>query len=242
MKPIDLLETIGPIRDKYILDAHSKQSAHKKVLPFRRALLIAAVIAMLLLLVGCVAVMLGLNELEIGTFFYNGTNGETKSGDFISLQGYIDSDNYKAAQEWNQFLAHYDPDGSLLNEAEEIGFIPPIDYMSYTCYTPDLIKKIDDICSKYNLQLLGPIYGPTHLTNVSTEILAPLGIDSITTSDAGSGVSLDTGYYYRDGSFDLDGNLKPAGGDDLWPNGLNFEYRSHGTVTGIHRPAAYSHT
>lgn len=221
MKSMDLLETIGSIRDKYILDAHSKQNAPKKVLPFRKAFLIAAVIAMLLMLVGCVAVMMGLNELEIGNFTYKNLDGETKSGDFISLQGYIDSDNYKAAQEWNQFLAQYDPDGSLLNESEEIGFIPPIDYMSYTCYTPDLVKKIDDICSKYNLELLGP----TYLADTSKEMFAVIGIDSITAPNTDSGVSLGTGYYYRDGSFALEGNLGLADGDDLQPNGVNFEYR-----------------
>lgn len=225
MKPMALLETIGSIRDKHIVNAHSEPTVARRTVPFRRVLLIAAVIAMLLLLAGCVAVMLGLNDLVIGTFFYNGTNGETKSGDFISLQGYIDSDNYKAAQEWNQYLDQYDPDGSLLKEAEEIEFIPPIDYMAYLCYTPDMVKKIDDICSKYNLQLLGPTYGPTHLTNVSTEILAPLGIDSITTSDAGSGVSLDAGYYYRDGSFDLEGNLDFSDSDDLFPSCVDFQYR-----------------
>ena len=94
MKPMDLLETMGSIRDKHIVNAHSEQNVARRTVPFRRVLLIAAVIAMLLLLVGCVAVMLGLDDLIIGTFFYNGTNGESKSGDFISLQGYIDSDNY----------------------------------------------------------------------------------------------------------------------------------------------------
>ena len=59
MKPMDLLEAIGSIRDKYILDAHSKQSAPKKVLPFRKVFLVAAVIAMLLLLIlgGCADAM-----------------------------------------------------------------------------------------------------------------------------------------------------------------------------------------
>ena len=64
MKPMDLLEAIGSIRDRHILDAHSKQSTPKKVLPFRKVFLIAAVIAMLLLLVGCVAVIMGLHELD----------------------------------------------------------------------------------------------------------------------------------------------------------------------------------
>lgn len=221
MKPIDLLETIGSIRDKYILDAHSKQSVSKKVLPFRKVFLIAAVIAMLLLLVGCVAVIMGLHELEIGSFTYEAENGETQSGDFISLQGYIDSDNYKASQEWNQFLAQYDPDGTLLNESEEIGFIPPIDYMAYLCYTPDMVKQIDDICSKYNLELLGP----TYTANASTEIYTMLGIDSITAPGAGSGVNLGSGYYYRNGSFNLEGSLELADGDGILPGGIIFEYR-----------------
>ena len=221
MKPIDLLETIGSIRDKYILDAHSKQSASKKVLPFRKAFLIAAVIAMLLLLVGCVAVIMGLHELEIGSFTYEAENGERQSGDFISLQGYIDSDNYKASQEWNQFLAQYDPDGTLLKESEEIGFIPPIDYMAYLCYTPDMVKQIDDICSKYNLKLLGP----TYTANASTEIYTMLGIDSITAPDACSGVNLGSGYYYRDGSFNLEGSLELADGDGILLGEVIFEYR-----------------
>lgn len=126
MKSMDLLEVIGSIRDKYILEAHSHNAVQKKRIPSKRLFLIAAIIALMLLLVGCVAVMLGLNELEIGSFTYEAENGETKSGDFISLQGYIDSDNYKAAQEWNQYLAQYDPDGTLLKESEEIGFIPPM--------------------------------------------------------------------------------------------------------------------
>lgn len=221
MKPMDLLETIGSIRDKYILDAHSKQSTPKKVLPFRKVFLIAAVIAMLLLLVGCVAVIMGLHELEIGSFTYEAENGETQSGDFISLQGYIDSDNYTAAQEWNQFLAQYDPDGTLLKESEEIGFIPPIDYMAYLCYTPDMVKQIDDICNKYNLELLGP----TYIANASTEMFTILGIDSITAPGTGSGVNLGSGYYYRDGSFNLEGSLELADGDGILPGGVIFEYR-----------------
>lgn len=221
MKPMDLLEAIGSIRDKYILDAHSKQSTSKKVLPFRKAFLIAAVIAMLLLLVGCVAVIMGLHELEIGSFTYEAENGETQSGDFISLQGYIDSDNYKASQEWSQFLAQYDPNGTLLKESEEIGFIPPIDYMAYQCYTPEMVKQIDDICGKYNLELLGP----TYIANTSTEIFTMLGIDSITAPGAGSGVNLSSGYYYRDGSFNLEGYLEIGDGDGILPGGGIFEYR-----------------
>ena len=58
MKSMDLLETIGSIRDKYILEAHSQTAAPKKRIPTKRLVLIAAIIALMLLLVGCVAYIL----------------------------------------------------------------------------------------------------------------------------------------------------------------------------------------
>ena len=240
MKAYRLMDVLGKVKEDYIMESapgrtqkatntsentYCNQNNRNRNTLLRRALLIAAIIATLLLLVGCVAVMLGLNKLVIGTFIYNGMSGETKSGDFISLQGYIDSDSYKAAQEWNRYLDQYDPDGSLLKEAEEIEFIPPIDYMAYQCYTPDMVKKIDDICSKYHLELLGPTYGPTRLTNASTEILTPLGIDSITATGPDVGVSLSNGYYYRDGSFALEGNLVLSDNDNLLSGCAEFQYR-----------------
>ena len=45
MKSMDLLETIGSIRDKYILEAHSQAVATKKRIPPRRLFLLAAIIA-----------------------------------------------------------------------------------------------------------------------------------------------------------------------------------------------------
>ena len=257
MKADRLMDALGKVKEDYIMESapgqarknlqkiqantYRDQDNRSKTTPLRRALLIAAIIATLLLLVGCVAMIMGLNELKIGNFTYKTLDGEIKSGDFISLQGYIDSDNYKATQEWNQFLAQYDPDGSLLKEAEEIGYIPHIDYMAYLCYTQDMVKQIDDICSKYNLELLGPTYGPTHPTNASTEILTPLGIDTITASGMGVGVGLSNGYYYRDGSFALEGDLNFSDGDNL----VAFQYRCimktsfDGVALGIGNSEAY---
>ena len=261
MKADRLMDALGKVKEDYIMESapgqtrknvennHTNISRNRnnrsRTASLRRALLIAAIIATLLLLVGCVAMIMGLNELKIGNFTYKTLDGGIKSGDFISLQGYIDSDNYKAAQEWNQFLSKYDPDGSLLKEAEEIGYIPPIDYMAYLCYTQDMVKKIDDICSKYNLELLGPTYGPTHLTNVSTEILAPLGIDSITAPSTDTDINLENGYYYRDGSFALEGDLDYSDSNDFLPTCVDFQYRCvmktsfDGVALGIGNVKAY---
>lgn len=101
MKSMDLLETIGSIRDQYILSAHAP--ARKKALPRRRLLLIAAVISLLLLLVGCAVVLMGLKDAQLGNYTYDIGFGETQTGDFISLQGFAGSPEYQAVQEWQDF-------------------------------------------------------------------------------------------------------------------------------------------
>ncbi|MGM9584994.1 MAG: hypothetical protein ACI3V1_05570 [Faecousia sp.] len=56
MTAMDLLETIGSIKDQYVLEADSSTNAQKHI-SIRRTLLIAAVIALTLLLVGCAVVV-----------------------------------------------------------------------------------------------------------------------------------------------------------------------------------------
>ena len=53
MTSMELLDLMGDIRGKYILEAHSEETASPKPVSPRRVLLIAAVIATALLLVGC---------------------------------------------------------------------------------------------------------------------------------------------------------------------------------------------
>ena len=55
MKAITLLESITGIRDKYILEAHEEASTQRKRPSNRKFLLIAAILALMLLLAGCVA-------------------------------------------------------------------------------------------------------------------------------------------------------------------------------------------
>ena len=68
MKAITLLESITGIRDKYILEAREEPSQQRKRPSRHRFLLIAAVIALMLLLVGCVAYVLSLRDLKIADF------------------------------------------------------------------------------------------------------------------------------------------------------------------------------
>ena len=121
----------------------------------RRSLTVAAIIALMLFLMGCAAVvLLHLNDLKIGERTYtqhplyleDGTKtpATEKVKEIISVQGFAESPNQKAAKEWYEFTKAYDiaqkyPDGIP-------DFTPPKDYDAYWVLTQELVDKVDDIC------------------------------------------------------------------------------------------------
>ena len=194
MKSIDLLETIGSIRDKYVLEAHIQMSAPKKRIPPRRLLLIAAVIALMLLLVGCAAVLLGLWDLRLGEYPIDAGFGETQSGEFISLSGFSGSKEYRASKEWMDFESQYDPESSII---ASIGNSPTgLDekYSFYNAYTQEMADKLDAIAEKYQLTL-----------HTRLEIADDAGLDAqVGHRFFGEGLSKGYGYIYEDGTFHVD--------------------------------------
>lgn len=166
MKAIDLLETMGSIRDRYILEA---QEPEKRSLSLTRVLLIAAIISLLLLLVGCAVVYvlqlqdMKLSETTVSEPAWSGPGGEyVPATEYtvteLSLQGYSESPEQQAMLEWQTFTDTYDPDRTLLNENNfnESG-IPSQFYETYNCYTFEMMDKLQEILNKYNLQPLGAI-------------------------------------------------------------------------------------
>lgn len=228
MNSMDLLETIGSVKDRYILDAHSQVKPQRTRLPLKKSLLIAAIIALMLLLVGCtIVVAMSLQEAKIGRYTYTNPareeepTGSIVTSDVISLQGFVGTPNYQATKEWTEFLETYDQDGTLLKQADTDDFQEPIEYMSYTCYTQEMKEKIDEICAKYHLQLLGPLY----LSNSSEQMLASLGIANIAADTAAAQVTLSPGYYYRDGTFSMSGSITLLAENAPWPYAIDFQYR-----------------
>ena len=143
----------------------SKQEANismKRTL--KRPLLIAAIITLMLFLMGCAAVvLLHLNDLKIGERTYtqhplyleDGTKtpATEKVKEIISVQGVAESPNQQAAKEWYEFTKAYDivqkyPDGIP-------DFTAPDAYDSYWVPTQELVDKVDEICKKYDLKLVG---------------------------------------------------------------------------------------
>ena len=86
MREMRLLNAIGKVDDQYIQEltvGYVKQSR----LPIKRVWLVAAIVAAMLVLLGCAAYILRMQELKLG-------EGEViVTEDWISLQGFVGSNN-----------------------------------------------------------------------------------------------------------------------------------------------------
>lgn len=215
MNSNELLDILGDVRSEYILEAQKHRTAppatQTRHSPIKRILLIAAVVALLAAMVGFAAIVLNLSGLKLGTF----------DGDLLSLQGMTGSKNYLAAQEWRNYLDSYDPDKSLLKQSEETHYYVPDTYEAYICYTDDMMKKVDEICKKYGLHPLGPIHPEPNVWS----LLTALGLQNILDGDH-AGLCEGGGYYYEDGTFQIDGTLQLVDATAPWIYPVDFQYRS----------------
>ncbi len=193
----------------------------------KRPFLIAAILALMLFLMGCAVVMLHLNDLKIGEETYtqhplyleDGTKipATEKVREIISLQGVADSPNQQAAKEWYDFTQSYDQDRALLGNSE--GFPKPAAYQAYRVYTQEMVDKVDAICKKYGLKPAGEgAIMPACALDRMQEIL---GIDGILKKDAPAQARYSNGRFYECGNFTLDYWVTVAGKQEI-PVGYYF--------------------
>lgn len=212
MTTLELMYQLGTIDDKYVLETAQAREAVRSRPKLRRGLLIAAAVAAALLLAGCAAVLLNLNAMRLGQWqpvkpdtidAYGDPVPTEIPRDVLTLQGTVGSPNYLAAQEWFDFTESYDPDCEKLHGSND--FRPPDAYYSYGCYTQEMVDKVDEICAKYGLALLG---ARAFDENEQTFFDA-LGIGGIHRK----GVFSKAGvlYCYPSGSFYVEGSVTLAG-------------------------------
>ena len=99
-----------------------------------------------------------------------GPNGETVESGYsyqdppmshlISLQGYSDTNEFKASKEWREFEDGYDQDWKICDaydkECKKTGKDPYEEkYPGYGIYSKEMADKVDELCKKYNLKLRG---------------------------------------------------------------------------------------
>jgi len=225
MTAMELLEMLGEVKEQYILEAHEEERQYKRMRPIKRSLLIAAiVVAMMLAMVGCALVAMRLKDMKIEKPIHNSTQDEPTVEDItdeLSLQGFAGSANYKAVCEWNEFLNSYDTDGKLLESSDSDDYPDSMEYMSYVCYTQEMQNKIDEICSKYNLEILGPVYTGDY----AIDAVKAVGVESIFADTAKASTVLYSGYYYRGGTFALDGETTLNYEGSPWSYPIDYQYR-----------------
>ena len=219
MTNYDLLNLIGEAREEYVFDAIKTKTGvlqQKKRLTLNRIGLIAAIIALLLLLVGCVAVYLRLQDMSIGKETYaesynnQGLAIEPTEGirDIVTWGGHSGDPIQLALKEWYEFLETYDTNGALKEqflESETIDF-PEQYYDTYQCYTKEMADKLEEIAGKYNLKLLdNRLIVQRYQEDLFWE---STGLTSILTPDANVEIEHLAGVIYAPSNFNLDFDLK----------------------------------
>ena len=200
---------------------HGEYSANTKQKAMPRIWLIAAIVALILSLVGCaVAYVLSLDNMVLGTDFIEDRTGVTEPKTRLSLQGFVGSPSYQAAKEWYDFLQTYDPDNTISQSLSEENLLIPEEYREYNCYTPEMIAKVDEICQKYGLEKQGVAIIPTD----AADFYEALQINHLIKVDAQAEVELSPQYFYKTGTFMLSCETKLTDASGLWPYPINYQY------------------
>ena len=216
----DLLTGFTFVRAEYIQESAQDMIPQRGMVHKRRFLLIAAVVALSLMLIGCAAVILlrldamQINQQEYTRPMYYLEDGQTVPAAqtqqaVLSLQGILGSPSMEAAREWYEFEESYDPDRTLMMEADQAGFVPPEEYQAYGVYTQEMIDKVDEICQQYDLQLAGKeVLVQRYQQDV---FFQALDLDDLLKEGSDVKIGTGSGYFYACGNFQFEFDLAVDG-------------------------------
>ena len=136
--------------------------------------------------------------------YYDGSSQEVT---LLSIQGIQGSPGYQATKEWYEWLENYDTDMAIYHSEEAFSEDFGDDYYAYNLYSREMKDKLDEICEKYGLELLGKMYVDPDIEAGCKALQIP-GIFR-----PGTNVETDWGQicYYANGSFDLEGDVSLNG-------------------------------
>lgn len=214
MKGKNLFMGLSYIDRKYIDEAENDTLEARRI-TFRKPLLVAALVALMLLLVGCAVVyLLSMQEIRLGeqqvtydVYDYDPDTGEamaykgkeTQTQQVLTLAGVSNTPASRAAREWYEFRETYDPDRAIQKEVwgDEPEF--PAEYYGYGLYTQDMKDKLDEILTKYNLKLRG-----NRVEFPTTKLLfKALGMENVQNPGSEAQMKVTYADYYDNGNLDL---------------------------------------
>lgn len=223
MNGTDLLIGLGYIGTSYFEEAETASLSPSKPRTLRRPLLVAAIIALTLLLVGCAVVYaLRLQDLSVGQESYiqrfdeNGRyiDPTEKTKDILIFTSPGNDALKLALQEWFDFLETYDPNGELMTNEPSLSHIPDQYEYTYSCYTLDMVDKVNEIAAKYSLKLLDTwIPFQSYQSHI---FLEETGIGSLLLPDSGAEIRSMAGMLYPPYNFHMEFSLVTEND----PNGL----------------------
>lgn len=212
MSAMKILMALGNVKDTYILSAEDFRQGKPQVkngrLPTRRLWLLAAAIALSLILLGCaIAYALGVQDLAFGQKQQEYYDGSSQTVTLLSIQGMKGTPGYQATKEWHDWLETYDPDMAIYHSEEAFSEDFGEEYWDYNLYSREMKDKLDEICQKYGLELMGKMY-----TEPDVEAgYQALGIFSVFRP----GIQAEAGWrqigYYANGSFRLEDRVTLEG-------------------------------
>ena len=221
----DLLTKLGDIDQSYYAEAEgdgSSSAASPRIL--RKPLLVAALIAAALLLMGCaIAYVLSLKDMTlqeksitIDRFSDDGSEylGEEEvTQQILTLAGLKGTPGYQAAEEWHTYLEEYNSKPE--NEDDIIGTRPkfPAEYDMYNLRSQEMKEALDKILHKYDLKPAGsemPFRTPAQL-------LRALDMENVLRAGSGAEMQVLNANYYEKGNLDFEFDITIPGEGELLP-------------------------
>lgn len=142
--------------------------------------------------------------------------------DLIPMQGFPDSNEFKASVEWNTFCKNYDTDGKILDQVGNNSNEFTEKYPMYLVYSKEMADKLEEITAKYGLALHTSIT----IAENQEQLLSLAGTGDFLKGTAGGVNRVYSGYIYNDGTFSYDGQA-------ILENSIDIEYQFANYVKGV---------
>ena len=204
--------------DRKFIEESETDAMPKRRQSLRRPLLVAAIVALSLLLVGCAVVhIMRMQDLHIGghTVIHQAAEESEPTEvqlEVLSLQGMKNTPAYLANQEWLQFTESYTPERGDYWESEEA-------YWAYSVLDQTMVDKVDELCGKYGLKVIGK---PWHEHQDCNQFLKLIGIQSLLESGSSAALHIPQGRFFEGGSFTAYGDIALSDGET--PAYITYQY------------------